>query len=161
MIVAQQKEYENYNLPQKRNNLLPSSKAMQTRKTKRALMGVVFLIFVVAILISFCHFKVVATGHRIYVLEQEMQVSEQELMQMEERVSTLTSLEVIEGIAINKLGMVHPDDEDVIKLETDNLTTEDVNENLLAENEASTTAETKERNPILKGLSNLLGAIKS
>lgn len=114
MIVAQER-YEHYSLPEEnrritrrpRRNSLP-------RKGQIALTGLVCIIFCTGILIAFYYTQVLVTGYKIYRLEKELAVLQQETNQLNEQILRLTSLERVERIATTKLGMVRPDSKSVV-----------------------------------------------
>ena len=119
MIVAQER-YEHYSLPEedRRTARLPRRSPL-TRKGQFFLTGLVCIIFCTGIMIAFYYSQVLITGYKIYRLEKEIVSLQQETNQLSEGIQRLTSLEYVEKIATTKLGMVMPDNKNVVLVNTD------------------------------------------
>lgn len=114
MIVAQER-YEHYSLPEENSRIARRPRrGSLPRKGQIALTGLVCIIFCTGILIAFYYTQVLITGYKIYRLEKELAVLQQETNQLNEQILRLTSLERVERIATTKLGMVRPDSKSVV-----------------------------------------------
>jgi hypothetical protein len=70
-------------------------------------------------MIAFYFSQVLITGYKIYRLEKEIVTLQQETNQLSEGILRLTSLDYVEKIATTKLGMVTPDNKNVVLVNTD------------------------------------------
>lgn len=81
---------------------------------KLALTGLVAAFFLVGMLITYYYSQVLSLGYQIGCLEQRLAVLRVENNNIDGEIKRLVSLERIESAAINKLGMVRPDNSDVL-----------------------------------------------
>ncbi|MDD4237412.1 MAG: cell division protein FtsL [Desulfotomaculaceae bacterium] len=122
MIVAQEKTGF-YGLSadrprQKKNLRLKHS----SRGPKIVLIGMVLLGFALGIMIIYFQARVFKLGYQISGLQQELAVLRVENHDLDDRVQQLASLDRVETLAVNKLGMVKPDSSNVLMLAVDNKT---------------------------------------
>lgn len=116
MIVAQDKTGF-YGLsadqprPKKKRRLKKSSKGPRI-----LLIGMVLLAFSLGIAVTYFQAKVFKVGYQISSLQQELAILRVENHDLDEKVQQLSSLERVETLAINKLGMVKPDSSNVMLL---------------------------------------------
>lgn len=119
MIVAQER-YEHYSLPEEDRPIARRpQRSSLPRKGQIALTGLVCVIFCTGILIAYYYTQVLMTGYKIYRLEKELAVLQQETNQLNEQILGLTSLERVEQIATTRLGMVRPDSKSVVLVKAD------------------------------------------
>lgn len=114
MIVAQEKTGY-YRLSED----APRPKKTSRRKAfsanhRLALIGLVFAGFLVGIAITVYCSQTIALGYQIASLEKELAVLRIENHNLDEEIGRMTSLERVEDLAVNKLGMVRPDDNNVL-----------------------------------------------
>ncbi|HBC93416.1 MAG TPA: hypothetical protein DCZ10_11125 [Pelotomaculum sp.] len=116
MIVAQDKTGF-YGLsadrprPKKNRRLKRSS-----RGPRFLLIGMILLGFTLGIMITYFQARVFKLGYQISSLQQELAVLRVENHDLDERVQQLASLDRVETLAVNKLGMVKPDSSNVLML---------------------------------------------
>jgi len=79
-----------------------------------ALTSLILACFMVGVLITYYYSQVFALGYQINRLQRELAVLRVENHNLEEEVRRLTSLERVEYLAINKLGMVKPDSNNIL-----------------------------------------------
>jgi len=117
LIVAREKP-QYYSLPE-----LPGEKKQPRRKPvgrslkwkeKMALTGLVGLFFCSSLLIAFYFAQVLVTGHLLNETENDLVQLRKESHDLYARVNQFTSLENIEVLAVNRLGMVQPESDLVI-----------------------------------------------
>lgn len=113
MIVAQEKTgYHGFSgaasRPKKIRRIRPVSGA------RLALTGLVLAGFMVGVLITYYYSQVFALGYQISSLQKELALLRVENHNLEEEVHQLASLERVESLAVNKLGMVKPDSDNVL-----------------------------------------------
>lgn len=78
--------------------------------------------FALGILITYFHAKMFTIGYQISSLQQELAVLRVENHDLDERVQQLASLDRVEKLAVNKLGMVKPDNSNILLLALDTRT---------------------------------------
>lgn len=121
MIVAREKP-QYYSLPE-----LPGEKKQPRRnpvrrslkwKEKLALTGLVGLFFCSSLLIAFYFAQVLATGYLLNKTENDLVQLRKESHDLYARVNQFTSLENVEVLAVNRLGMVKPQNDQVILVQS-------------------------------------------
>lgn len=116
MIVAQDKTGF-YGLPADRPRPRKNRKLKHSsRGPKYLLIGMVLFSFALGILTTYFHARVYALGYQISSLQEELALLRVEKHDLDERVQQLASLDRIETLAVNKLGMVKPDSSNVLML---------------------------------------------
>jgi len=88
-----------------------------TRGRRIALTGMVLAGFLLGVLITYCHSQVSTLGYQISRLDKELAMLRVENHDLEGEVQRLASLDRVERIAIEKLGMVKPDSDNVLIVE--------------------------------------------
>lgn len=78
------------------------------------LMLLILLVFALGILISIFYSRVLITGYQITRMQKELAELEIETRGLAEEVSRLSSLERVEAVATTRLGMVKPDERQVV-----------------------------------------------
>ena len=76
----------------------------------------VIMCFVAGIMLEFYYAQAVYLGHKINLLQEEVTNLKLESFYLEEQIAQVTTLDRIESVAVNKLGMVKPDDKNVVAL---------------------------------------------
>ncbi|MGI6491513.1 MAG: hypothetical protein ACOX0T_03705 [Pelotomaculum sp.] len=121
MIVAQDKTCS-YGLSYEQ----PQPKPKKMRRLKRSSSSRKFLLLVLILfsfslgaMITYFQARVYALGYEICCLQQELTALRVENHDLDERVQQMASLERVEMLAINKLGMVKPDSTNVLVLSVD------------------------------------------
>ena len=116
MIVAQEKTGY-YRFPTE----TPPVKKITRRKKrtlrnrhKLVLMGLVLVAFLVGVAITVFCSQISTLGYKITRLEKELALLHKENYNLNEEIRRMTSLGRIEYIAVNKLGMKKPDDNNIL-----------------------------------------------
>lgn len=114
MIVAQEKTGY-YGL----SGEAPRPKKNRRRKHalrghRLTLTGLVLAGFLVGVLITYYYSQVLALGYQISRLEKDLGLLRVENHSLDGQIHRLASLERVESVAINKLGMVKPDSNNVL-----------------------------------------------
>ena len=121
MIVAREKP-QYYSLPE-----LPGEKKQPQKKPVRrslewkdklALTGLVGLFFCSSLLIAFYFAQVLTTGYLMNKTENDLVQLRKESHDLYARVNQFTSLENVEVLAVNRLGMVKPQNDQVILVQS-------------------------------------------
>lgn len=121
MIVAREKT-PYYDLPE-----LPVDEKKQRRrqagrrplrKEQLALTGLVVLFFCTSVLIAFYYAQVLVIGYKLNKAESELAQLRKESHDLYTRVNRLSSLENVEALAVNRLGMVAPCNDQVILVQS-------------------------------------------
>lgn len=168
MIVAQER-YEHYSLPEEdRRTARRPRRGPLPRKGQVMLTGLVCIIFCTGIMIAFYYTQVLITGYKIYRLEKELVTLQQETNQLNEGILRLTSLDYVEKIATKKLGMVSPDNKNVVLVNTDlganagrpAAPGDDAEEKEPDRVAAEDRPQAKQRNSMLQAFVNLMGHIR-
>ncbi|HBX22714.1 MAG TPA: hypothetical protein DEF34_03605 [Desulfotomaculum sp.] len=121
MIVAREKP-QYYNLPElPGEKKQPRSKPVRRTlkwKDKFALTALVGLFFCSSLLIAFYFAQVLATGYLLNKTETDLVQLRKESHDLYTRVNQFTSLENVEVLAVNRLGMVKPQNDQVIMVQS-------------------------------------------
>ncbi len=121
MIVAREKP-QYYSLPElpgekKQPREKPVKRSLKW-KEKVALTGLVGLFFCSSLLIAFYFAQVLATGYLLNEAERDLVQLRKESHDLYARVNQFTSLENIEVLAVSRLGMVQPENDQVILVQS-------------------------------------------
>ena len=121
MIVAREKP-QYYSLPKMPGEKKqPQSKPVRRSlkwKDKLALTGLVGLFFCSSLLIAFYFAQVLTTGYLLNNTETDLVQLRKESHDLYIRVNQFTSLENVEVLAVNRLGMVKPVNDEVIMVQS-------------------------------------------
>jgi cell division protein FtsB len=121
MIVAQEKTgYYKLSEDKPRSAKKPRGKSL-SQKPRLALIGLVFVGFLTGVLITVYCSQVITLGYQITSLEKELALLRIENHYLDEEVHRMTSLEQIEAIAVGKLGMVRPDNNNILVVTLDGI----------------------------------------
>lgn len=117
MIVAREKT-DYYGLPQTPAKKERTSGQRLTRrwvrKDRLALTGMIFLVFCSCVIITSYYALVFSTGYRLNKAQQELNLLRTESHALYTKVNQLSSLGYIEMAAVHKLGMVVPEDDNIV-----------------------------------------------
>ncbi|MCG8401103.1 MAG: hypothetical protein MJA84_05850 [Firmicutes bacterium] len=121
MIVAREKA-QHYSLPalpgeKKRPRRLPARGSLAI-KEQLALTGLVILFFCSSVFIAFYYAQVLATGYRLNSAETELAMLRKESDDLYTKVNQISSLENVEALAVSRLGMVKPGNDQIILVQT-------------------------------------------
>lgn len=119
MIVAQKRSYH-YSLPQESRQ--PARRPRRKKMPgswRLALIGLILLGFCTAIMVAFFYAQMLTTGYHIYRVEKDLAALNQETQDLNEHIARLSSLERVETVATTKLGMVKPDNHNVVLVKAD------------------------------------------
>ncbi|SFG27717.1 Cell division protein FtsL, interacts with FtsB, FtsL and FtsQ [Desulfotomaculum arcticum] len=164
MIVAREKA-EYYGLPEQ-----PEKKRrtrMQPRlaiKDRIIYTGLVAIIFCSCAVIASYYAQVVATGYKINAAEKELSLLRTESNGLFADVNEISSLAYVETVAIKKLGMVRPDNDQVVVVQAVNQpglkgAAPAANKNA-AGNKAGTKQSERDENWMIKAFSKMLGRME-
>lgn len=84
------------------------------RRGQLALTALILLCFALGIVISLFYAEMIITGYQISRLEKNLANLELETRGLSEEMSKLSSLERVEAVATTRLGMVKPDERQVV-----------------------------------------------
>lgn len=118
MIVAREQVQHNYGIPreEKRKRPSPGRGRRFSRRSRMVFTGLVALAFINGVIISFYYAQVFITSYRIHSLQKQLVLLQEETSVMYSDLAKLQSLDRIEKVAVNKLGMVKPDGDRVVKV---------------------------------------------
>lgn len=109
MILARER-FDYFEQPLQVNQTRRTKKVMRFRGRTRFLYAGIFLIaFLLGLGLTWRYVQVTATGYEIVRMKKELKAMELENQRLEMQLENLQTLERIESVAINKLGMVKPD----------------------------------------------------
>lgn len=142
MIVAQDKTCS-YGLSYERSEPKPKKMRRLKRSSnshKFLLLVLVLFSFTLGAMINYYQARVYALGYEICSLQQELAALRVENHDLDEKVQQMASLERVEMLAVNKLGMVKPDSTNVLVLSVDSKAQsfDDVNANAVFDGEPLT-----------------------
>ncbi|WP_027366040.1 septum formation initiator family protein [Desulfotruncus alcoholivorax] len=117
MIVAREKA-EYYGLPEqpekkRRARVRPLSEQL-AMKDRIMYTGLVVIIFCSCAVIAGYYAQVLATGYKINAVEKELSLLRTESNGLFAEVNEISSLDYVETVAVNKLGMVRPANDEVV-----------------------------------------------
>ncbi len=119
MIVAKEQPY--YQSPPGEKYSPVSRPRPKVRPWERLVLTVlVLLIFALGILISIFYSLILITGYQITRMQKELAELEIQTRGLAEEVSRLSSLERVEAVATTRLGMVKPDERQVVLVQAAN-----------------------------------------
>lgn len=137
MIVAQKRSYH-YSLPQESRQPVRRPRRKKMPGSGRlALIGLVLLGFCTGIMVAFFYAQMLTTGYHIYRLEKDLAALNQETQDLNEHIARLSSLERVEMVATTKLGMVKPDNHNVVLVKAEVDTAEPKGNNLASVSDGS------------------------
>lgn len=117
MVVARERT-ESYGLPE---TPAPQERAGNRRRTstwdrkdRLVFTGLVLLIFCSCVVISFYYAQIISTGYRLNKAQHELNLLRTESHDLYTKINQLSSLDYIEVVAVHKLGMVAPEQDDVV-----------------------------------------------
>jgi len=124
LIIAQERpEYDHNYLPRpierrdKRGDYRKSRRLRQESSRKKlAITGTVLACFVLGLFISYYFAKVIILGYKITVTEKELAQLQMENEYLAGEIDKLSSLDYIEKVAKNELGMIEPGKDDIIMI---------------------------------------------
>lgn len=118
MIVAREQVRQDYNVYRKEKQKRAAFKQGKSlnRRRRVGLTALVLLAFVTGVVISFYYAQVLVTGYRIHYLQNKLAALQKETDDLQGEIARLNSMERIEKVATQKLGMVRPGSSDVIKV---------------------------------------------
>lgn len=159
MIVAKEQPY--YQSPpgeKRRPAPVPRPKTL-SRRRQLALTGLVLLAFITGIAICYLHAQIMTTGCQIVSLQKNLGDLDVQTRELSEQVAGLSSLQRIEQVATTRLGMVKPDNKNVVLVQS----TPQPSAGTLAASSrpqpvnAARMPAVKERNWVLQALAELVG----
>lgn len=114
MIVAQEKTgYYGLSREAARHKKIRRRKIMPVGR-RIALTAMILAGFLIGVSITYYYSQVFALGYRLGCLEKELAILRVENNNLDGEVQRLASLDRVESLAINKLGMVKPDSNNVL-----------------------------------------------
>lgn len=118
MIVAREQVQQHYGIPweEKQKRPTPRRGRSFSRRYRIVFTGLVALAFITGVIISFYYAQVFITNYRIHSLQNQLAALQKETDDLYSDLAKLSSLERIEKVAINELGMVKPSSNQVIKV---------------------------------------------
>jgi len=123
LIVAQERpDYDHQFLPQPTRKLSRKTKKrprQMSRRKKLVLTGAIVACFVLGLFISYYFARVVTLGYSITVTEKELAELKKENEYLASEIDRLSSLDNIERVAKNELGMIEPGKDDIIMVAVD------------------------------------------
>lgn len=120
MIVAQEKTGY-YKLSEDAPPKKKSKVKAAPKRPRLAIIGLVLAGFLTGVMITVYCSQVITLGYQITRLEKELALLRVENHNLAEEVQNMTSLERVEAIAVGKLGMVKPDNKNVLVVTMDGI----------------------------------------
>jgi cell division protein FtsL len=120
MIVAQEKTGY-YKLSEDAPPKKKSKVKAAPKRPRLAIIGLVLAGLLTGVMITVYCSQVITLGYQITRLEKELALLRVENHNLAEEVQKMTSLERIENIAVGKLGMVKPDNKNVLVVTVDGI----------------------------------------
>lgn len=118
MIVAKEQPYHQSPPGEKRRPAPAPRPNTLSRRRQLALTGLVLLAFITGIAICYLHAQIMTTGCQIVGLQKNLGDLNVETRELSEQVAGLSSLQRIEQVATTRLGMVKPDNKNVVLVES-------------------------------------------
>ncbi|RKO67461.1 cell division protein FtsL [Desulfofundulus salinus] len=113
MIVAKEQPYHQ-SPPGERYSPAGHPRPQARPREHLVLTLLILLVFALGILISIFYSRILITGYQITRMQKELAELEIETRGLTEEVSRLSSLERVEAVATTRLGMVKPDERQVV-----------------------------------------------
>ncbi len=88
----------------------------QERKARKALIRLIVIFALVAGMIVYYFTQVNTLGYQITQVGNDLNDMQQNIKESQEKVADLNSWEHIEAIASKRLGMIYPENKDVVKI---------------------------------------------
>ncbi len=120
MIVAQEKTGY-YKLSEDAPPKKKSKFKAAPKRPRLAIIGLVLAGFLTGVMITVYCSQVITLGYQITRLEKELALLRVENHNLSEEVQKMTSLERVEAIAVGKLGMVKPDNNNILVVTVDGI----------------------------------------
>ncbi len=115
MIVAQEKTgYFKLSDDAPRKKKLAWKKKSYSKNHRLVLIGLVLAGFLVGVSITVYCSQIITLGYQITSLEKELALLRIENHSLDEEIKRMNSLERVEFLAVNKLGMVRPDENNIL-----------------------------------------------
>lgn len=115
MIVAQEKTgYFKLSEDAPRPKKFSWKKKSFSKNHRLVLIGLVLAGFLVGVSITVYCSQIITLGYQITSLEKELALLRIENHSLDEEIKRMTSLERVEFLAVNKLGMVRPDENNIL-----------------------------------------------
>ncbi|OAT81815.1 cell division protein FtsL [Desulfotomaculum copahuensis] len=114
MIVAREQPYHQSPPGEKRRPVPDPRPNTLPRRRQLALTGLVLLAFLTGIAVCYLHAQIMTTGCQIVSLQKNLGDLNVETRELSEQVAGLSSLQRIEQVATTRLGMVKPDNKNVV-----------------------------------------------
>jgi len=118
LIVAQEKpQYQSP--PGKRRHPVPTARrAPLTCRGRLTLTGLVVLAFLTGIMVCYLHVQIMTTGEQMVTVEKKLDDLDVQTRELSGQVAALSSLKRVEQVATTRLGMVRPDNSQVVLVRT-------------------------------------------
>ncbi|MGB9802554.1 MAG: cell division protein FtsL [Desulfofundulus sp.] len=113
MVVAKEQPYYQ-SPPGEKHSPAGHSRPQARPREHLMLMLLVLLVFALGVLIMVFYSRLFITGYKIARMQKELAELEIETRGLTEEVSRLSSLERVEALATTRLGMVEPDENQVV-----------------------------------------------
>ncbi len=125
MILAREKlDYESSQSIAQQSQAKPKAKSHKLSVNQKIiLISLVLSCFITGCFVAYYYAQVAYMGYKIDLMQAKLADLRLECHSLEQKVNELTSLEKIEAIAVNELGMVKPDQENVVLVDKECLTT--------------------------------------
>jgi cell division protein FtsL len=120
LIVAQEKTGY-YKLSEDAPPKKKSKVKAAPKRPRLAIIGLVLAGFLTGVMITVYCSQVITLGYQITRLEKELALLRVENHNLAEEVQKMTSLERVEAIAVGKLGMVKPDNKNILVVTVDGI----------------------------------------
>jgi cell division protein FtsB len=139
-----------------RGKLLP-------KRPRLALLGLVLAGFLVGVSITVYCSQIITLGYQITRLEKELALLRIDNHSLDEEVQRMTSLERVESLAVNKLGMVKPDVNNILVVTVDgtNQSTETPEPAINKGQVASNTSAGKEKSRLIRAFDELVNRLEN
>ncbi|NPV26570.1 MAG: septum formation initiator family protein [Firmicutes bacterium] len=165
MIVAPQR-YDYYELS--RNNPTPQRRAKLTHRRKVGLkvllVGAVLSGFVFGLVLTFYYLYSVRLGYQVVALQNEIASIKKENAYLELEVARLKSLDRIEQVATTRLGMVKPQEVEMLQVARNQPVSPGKGASTLAANKQAASAleaPTKNRHPLIEAAAQMVASLPS
>ncbi|KUK65457.1 MAG: Cell division protein FtsL [Desulfotomaculum sp. 46_80] len=119
-MVAVQEQSKYTSLPERLNKPARQSRnEFLSRRQKLVIVGLVLSVFIAGIFVVFLYAQMVNTGYQIYKLRMQTASLDMQVKDLSEELERFSSLDKIEMVATTKLGMVRPDLNKLVIIQTE------------------------------------------